>query len=266
MQLTGGAQSSLLLTDKLILFAVITLNDGAGNILRRRLLTFSPASTGSIAIHEDREMTSCSPKASGRALLQQPSGGEVAPIQSDEEIFATALHKITQEPRVGTLPPIQYNVDIPLTAATIFGVQHRIYSLVQLDVVGRFSDVREDSMQTVGDEFYRRLSANLTKFCPSCEKVFPVFNNIVPTASSSGRRLLQAPQTVAGTYTILLVFDGNATGIPIYYTDISRVVYSSSYTSLWTGTGDQASIQALVDSLKGQQFAVRRVDTSGTAQ
>jgi hypothetical protein len=54
--LTGGAQSSLLLTDKLILFAVITLNDGSGNILRRRLLSFSPAGgSWQGTVHEDRE-------------------------------------------------------------------------------------------------------------------------------------------------------------------------------------------------------------------
>jgi hypothetical protein len=72
--LTSGAQSSLLLTDKLILFAVITLNDGSGNILRRRLLSFLPGGGEGGAslegtIHDDREMAVQAP-GRGRGLLQ----------------------------------------------------------------------------------------------------------------------------------------------------------------------------------------------------
>jgi hypothetical protein len=107
--LTGGAQSSLLLTDKLILFAVITLNDGSGNILRRRLLSFSPGGGGGAALegtlHDDREMAVQAP-GRGRGLLQiSPSpiqqqavsvNGDVPSIQSDDAIISDALKKITK--------------------------------------------------------------------------------------------------------------------------------------------------------------------------
>lgn len=43
--MSGGYQSDLLLSDKLILVAVVTLNDGAGNVLRRRLMSFSTFSS-----------------------------------------------------------------------------------------------------------------------------------------------------------------------------------------------------------------------------
>jgi hypothetical protein len=283
--LTSGAQSSLLLTDKLILFAMITLNDGAGNILRRRLLAFSPGaetepgavrpgwpaspSRAATVVHEDREMEGSLPPAAfaGRSLLQA-----TVRTQSDEEIFTEALRKITMEPRLGTLPPIQYNVDIPLTAATIFGVEDRAYSLVQLDVFGKFAYGQDsDAMQAVGAEFFRRLSSNLDKFCPLCERIFPVFNNIAPydgATSSAGRRLLQTQQqqNVNGSYTVLLVFDRNLMNKPIYYTDISKAVYSSSYTPVWSGTSDPVSIKLLWDSLQSQQFVVRRVEMAGSAQ
>jgi hypothetical protein len=110
--LTGGAQSSLLLTDKLILFAVITLNDGSGNILRRRLLSFSPGGGGGGGgaslegtLHDDREMAVQAP-GRGRGLLQiSPSpiqqqavsvNGDVPSIQSDDAVISEALKKITQ--------------------------------------------------------------------------------------------------------------------------------------------------------------------------
>jgi len=275
--LKGGAQSSLLLTDKLILFAIITLNDGAGNILRRRLLSFSPSTKGVVgsthAVHEDREMPGTGQggkvqPAASRSLLQ--SGRDsYSPSLSDDEIYSDAMRKITMEPRIGTLPPIEYNVDIPLTAATIFGVENRAYSLVKLNVFGKFEYGQDaDAMQAVGAEFYRRLSANLDKFCPSCEQIFPVFNDILPYRSSGyqGRRLLQAQGSVDGTYTILLVFDKTLVGTPIFYSDISKAVYSPSYTPVWKGSSDPGSIQALVDSLKSQQFVVKRVEASGTAQ
>jgi hypothetical protein len=116
--LASGAQSSLLLTDKLILFAVITLNDGSGNILRRRLLSFTPGAddgSSSMLVHEDREIAPRTAMHRGRSLLQ--TEGTLPAVQSDDSIVADALSKITQEPRVGTFPPLDYNVDIPLTAA-----------------------------------------------------------------------------------------------------------------------------------------------------
>ncbi len=274
--LSGGAQSSLLLTDKLILFAVITLNDGSGNILRRRLLSFSPGGIGggggggedsvqSMTIHEDREI------APRRALLQASS---LPGVQSDDSIVADALGKITREPRIGTFPPIDYNVDIPLTAATIFGVENRAYTLLNVDVYGRFDDLAKDT-QYIGDEFFRRLSQNLPLFCPDCEHVFPVFNNVMRGSEqgwseNGGRRrrnLLQTANTqVTGTYSILLVYDSSILNKPIYYADISRAVYNSTFTPVWAGSTDEATVQKFIDSLASDQFVIRRVSVSGATQ
>jgi hypothetical protein len=271
--LSGGAQSSLLLTDKLILFAVITLNDGAGNILRRRLLSFSPGGGGDgsvqdMTLHEDREI------APRRALLQ---AGSVPGVQSDESIIASALGKITREPRVGTFPPIDYNVDIPATAAAIFGVENRAYTLLNVDVYGRFDDLTKDT-QYIGDEFFRRLSQNLPLFCPDCEQVFPVFNNVMRGSEqgwseNGGRRrnLLQTANTTAntqitGSYSILLVYDSSILNKPIYYADISRAVYNSTFTPVWAGSTDEATVQKFIDSLASDQFVVRRVSISGATQ
>jgi hypothetical protein len=291
---TGGAQSNLLLSDKLIMFAVITLNDNAGNILRRRLMSFSPSSdgasalsTGSIEFHEDREHV-----MGRRALLQNAPAdfvtvsGNVPSVQSDDSIVKDAMKKMIQEPRVGTLPPIEYSVDVPLTVATIFEVEQKPYALLSFDIHGRFDDQLSSGnyATAIGDEFFRRLSTNLDKICASCEAIFPVFNNAIRVRDSTlssafsvaGRRrnLLQANTTstaanstlVSGTYTVLLVYDKNLVGKPIYYADISKAVYSSSYTPVWTGASDPASIQNMIDSLASQHFIVRRLDASGPTQ
>lgn len=315
--LTAGAQSNLLLTDKLVLFAIITLNDGSGNILRRRLLSFSPSSiasgssrsasevqislppaTGSLFIHDDREdqedaieesmmprLPSISSRvknaggrmnSNGRALLQTKTTStsvtvpkiDATSIQSDDAIFVNALKRITQEPRLGTLPPIDYSVDIPLTAATIFGVEKRAYSMINMELYGVFDG--QMSTDAVGEEFFRRLSVNLPKFCPMCEKIYPVFNNVgrMPPSSSQSssgtRRLLQTnTNSNSGQYSILLVYDPKLLDTAIYYSDISRAVYSSTYTPVWSGASDEASIKSFMDSLESNQFAVKSVKLDG---
>ncbi len=64
------------------------------------------------------------------------------------------MHTDQKQPET-QVPPIECSVDIPLTAATIFGVEDRKYTLVTLEVYGKFNDLAKDQ-QTIGDEFFRR--------------------------------------------------------------------------------------------------------------
>ena len=70
--MTNGYQSDLLLSDKLILVAMVTLNDGSGKILRRRLLSFS----SSEAVKSMSLLHSSTEGVPGgrRSLLQQAAG------------------------------------------------------------------------------------------------------------------------------------------------------------------------------------------------
>jgi hypothetical protein len=117
-----------------------------------------------------------------------------------------------------------------------------------------------------------RLSDNMGSFCPDCEKIFPVFNNVMragstPDASGRRRNLLQAAASnVTGTYTILLVYDKALLGSTIYFADISKAVYNSSYSPVWAGSSDPSTVEKFISSLSDQQFAVRRVDASGSTQ
>jgi hypothetical protein len=112
----------------------------------------------------------------------------------------------------------------------------------------------------------------MASFCPDCEKIFPVFNNVVragstPDALGRCRNLLQVVgSNVTGTYTILLVYEKALLGKTIYFAVISRVVYNSSYSPVGAGSSDPATVEKFISSLSDQQFAVRRVDASGLTQ
>ena len=107
-------------------------------------------------------------------------------------------------------------------------------------------------------------------YCPNCEKVFPVFNNVhreIPQGGSRRRNLLQDASTqVTGSYTILLVYDKSLLEKPIYYADISKAVYNSTYTPVWAGSTDESTIQNFMDSLSNQQFVVRRIQAYNSTQ
>lgn len=216
--MTGGYQSDLLLSDKLILVAVVTLNDGAGNVLRRRLLSFASKSQNKhelSMIHSSYHASSADGGISSnvRRLLQQQQQQDLnpyihvplQPVQADADpstvqvgalssFFAShaqshnslqrlqeALRKIASEPRTGALPSFEYNVDVPRTVSQIYGVgQEKPFAVFDFVVYGRFDQLisRDDALSLIGNEFYRRLQANVDKFCTSCERIVPVFSNL----------------------------------------------------------------------------------------
>ena len=181
--LSGGAQSNLLLSDRLIMFAVITLNDGEGKVMRRRLMSFSPSPDTADAphMHEDRMLSPAMPAAGGRSLLSIP------PIQSDDAIMQSALQQISSTPRVGTLPPFSFNVNIPEAIAGVYGVEQKKYSLLTIEMQGKVPQISPyaTDMESVGSEIYRRLLENKDKYCPDCESIFPAFANILQVVGNN---------------------------------------------------------------------------------
>lgn len=207
-----GTQSELLMSDKLIVFAVITLNDRTtGNVLRRRLLSFSPTSSSqpsstadlsTVQIHEDFSEDVVVGQSGSRKLLQQdaPTSTTVVPVSvkapeqdSGEDVAAIeqGLKKLANDEREGTLPPIQYDVNIAEIGAAAYGIQtgdgeNQTFSIaLRVKAVGRFDDIAVQGLspEQIGDEFYRRLAQNKDKFCPDCQAVLPFFNNFVPAAT-----------------------------------------------------------------------------------
>lgn len=272
--MTTGYQSDLLLSDRLIVTAVITLNDGAGNLLRRRLMSF--ASDGGPGT-----LQPVAPAPSRRALLQTDTAGSLPdeyvrvalkPDQTepDDGTIQDTLRQIAEQPRTGALPAFQYNVDIPKTLTEIYGVdEQRAFSVFDFVLYGRFDDkiTQADALEQIGNEFLRRLQANLLRFCPTCERVLPVFNNlqnyVLPQPADPARRrhLLQAagsvPGVVSGTYSIMLIYRTNVTNQTISLADVQRAVYTPDAGSVsWEMTVDPASIQKYLDALSNNQFII----------
>ena len=247
-----GAQSKLLLSDRMILFAVIALNDGNGKILRRRLMALTPSSSFS-----NGDMISLSeiPMANGdvdherrqrRNLLQTSSSTATELATISEQQVATFLQKLSENPRTGVMPPIDYRVDVPYTLASIYGVEKRFYMLLDISAVGKFDS--STTQQQVNDEFMRRIMANQAVVCKECSGIYPAFSNMrkAPVAGGRRRNLLQVTTgggltSFTGNVSILLVYDQvplGMDGYSIYFADVSKAVLSQSFTNVWSGSSD----------------------------
>ncbi len=209
-------QAELLMSDKLIVFAVITLNDRTtGGVLRRRLLSFSPAGTtgksssadpSTVEVHQDTsEDVPPGTTRTGRRLFQQQAASPEAatpsvipvsikpPEETEEEIIAMeqGLQRLTQDEREGALPPLQYSINIAEVGAAAYGIkpgedgQMPFTVALRVHTVGRFDDIPVQGLSPgmLGDEFFRRLAQNKDRFCSECTAVLPFFNNFVPGAT-----------------------------------------------------------------------------------
>lgn len=195
-----GAQSRLLLSDKLIMFAVIVLNDGNGKILRRRLLAFS-SEDGGKAIAPVADLIEPDVHEGGRHLLQTQASTSSASVISEEQV-AALLQQMQEKPRTGVMPPVDFQVDIPYSIASVYGQEDKYYMFLDVQAVGVF-DGSQWTQQQVNDEFMRRMLANQKAFCTECSGIYPAFKNMVDAstlAAPAARRLLQA-----GTGTIYQV-------------------------------------------------------------
>ncbi len=141
--MTNGYQSDLLLSDRLIVTAVITLNDGGGNILRRRLLSFASSSDSSMMQPIESHGNVHAPR---RVLLQSSSASDeyiyvplkAEPVEADDAAVKDALQQIAQQPRTGSLPAFQYNVDIVKTMTSVYGVDEtKSFNIFDFVLYGR---------------------------------------------------------------------------------------------------------------------------------
>lgn len=134
-----GAQSKLLLSDKLIMFAVIVLKDGSGNIMRRRLLSFSSA--------EGRQQVPIAdfllPKVhvSDRHLLQENPPASAVTTITDQQV-SELLQKMSKEPRTGVMPPVDFGANIPYTLASVYGVEKKHNVFLEIGAVGVFDHLK----------------------------------------------------------------------------------------------------------------------------
>lgn len=293
--MTNGYQSDLLLSDKLLVVAMITLNDNAGNILRRRLLSFSSSSadlssTKSLPLlHESTEPAEReSSGARARSLLQaeeQPLEEYIhVPLKApqsepDDSDVKEALAKIMQEPRVGTLPSIEYNVDVASSVMKLYSADEEPSSVLEFIIYGKFDEKigMTDALKRIGEEFYRRMNTHMSKYCPACERVVPVFNNLQTFGvlqegeKAPARRLLQASSggdvsgVVYGTYSVLLVYNKarmqpNTT---ITLADIQRVVLNPEpdFTVAWKGYTSNVEMQKFITDLRDNQFVIGDLQT-----
>ncbi len=295
--MTNGYQSDLLLSDRLLVVAMITLNDGAGNIMRRRLLSFSPSATSSSGqssmslLHETTEEQDSMVGSTGkRNLLQvspvnQPLEEYIhvplkAPqIEPDDASVEDALAKIMQEPRTGTLPAVEYNVDIASSVMKLYSADEEPSTVLEFIVYGKFSQriSLSNALKQIGEEFYRRMNTHMNKYCPECKRVVPVFNNLQKygvvqqdgstVASGAGRRLLQANNVsgvVYGTYSVLLVYDKASMdkNLTISLSDIQRAVDKpNEYTVAWTGYTSRDEMIKLISDLREDQFVIGDLQT-----
>lgn len=142
--MTNGYQSDLLLSDRLIVTAVVTLNDGGGNILRRRLMSFASSSSSGNSMQPIEPHIQHS--SARRDLLQTSSTSDeylyvplkAEPVEADDAAVKDALQQIAQQPRTGSLPAFQYNVDILKTMTGIYGVdESKSFNIFDFVLYGR---------------------------------------------------------------------------------------------------------------------------------
>lgn len=307
--MTNGYQSDLLLSDRLIAVAVITLNDKDGKILRRRLMSFATAAAGNGGGDRPQEQQHVLHSATlpesmrgmhvnGRSLLQDTSQGVYAaeggyvsvslrPSQQDpdETTLRDAMQEILKHPKSDPLPAFQFNVDVPKTLTQVYGDEldggDVSFNVLDFMLYGRFDEwiSREDALMQIGNEFFRRLQANIDKICPLCKKIFPVFNNIqvysdayaatnddgVAATTSRRRNLLQQDSNtqqqqqvpsgiVYGTYSVIFIYKDSAANATLLMSDVQRAVFAPNVSSTWNVSVDPNSIGQFVNLLKNNQI------------
>lgn len=246
-----GVQSQLLLSDRVIIFAAVTLNDGSGNILRRRMLEFT---------HQQAAVSASQSFGSRRDLLSLPS-------PNDDARFADALQSLVQRPATESMPPVMFGINVPLTIASIYGEEQEMYLLLTIEAVGRFDGL---DAEQVNKEMMRRVMENQKTICSTCKGVYPAFENMLPASSSSAslspsaRRLLQQQkqqQLFDGSVTILLVYEkGTSNAIVLSYPDILMSIYNNSFTSsLLPSSTDATALEKLALYLSNNNIFVSNV-------
>lgn len=305
--MTNGYQSDLLLSDKLIMISMITLNDGDGNVLRRRLLSFSSSLSSTSTevrmqlVHDDDDDDDDHAKNEdgyagrrSRSLLSSspaPPGYVSVPVkavrnEADDSMVTEALKSIMlQEPRAGTLPTIQYNIDVPETMTRIFGVEGSPFVVLEFLLYARYDEKKDqyDAMEQIGREFQRRLQANKDIYCKTCDKVVPVFNNLQTFGEgvveggagiiNRRRNLLAAGADNStskffgyGSYSVMLVYNKDlfSSDEPILLSDIQSAVYSPDFSVAFNGSIHSSEFSKYIEDLENQHFIINDLTTKPT--
>ena len=201
-----ASQSSLQLSDRLLALALITLNNGEGQPVRRRLLTLQgkevPVGTGKQIVFETLSSRDVGPahdqapsrreprkfgtsphlpagavppKRQGRRNARRSATLTPAP-KTDEAKIKEAFNAIAKHPREGALPPVSYDVNVGRQIANILNIKHDRWGMVDVSVAGKFHNAVTTS--EINDMISARLKRNMGRFCATCNSLFPVFYNI----------------------------------------------------------------------------------------
>jgi hypothetical protein len=145
----GPAQSSLAVSDKLIIIAVISIRDSiTGTIVRRRLLQTSSTTTNAVPI----------PKTHDQAILD-------------------SIEAAKNSPAVKKIKPINYGVGAPMTLAKIWGIPSGTpFDLINISIAMTTVPPEWDH-EKIWEIVSHGLKSRSKDYCPTCTGVFPVFYN-----------------------------------------------------------------------------------------
>jgi hypothetical protein len=278
------AQSALQLSDKLIAIAIVTLNDGDGAPVSRRLLTLETGAGNkggmkgggtvfkTLSSHDigpSGVVASADPSASPfkkrRAVVSRRSSRRnlVKSPETDSDKIREALSNIAQTPRSGLVPPISYDVNVGRQIANILDIKDDKWGMVDLSLTGRFPSTV--GMDEVTDTVAARLKRNMGRFCPTCSGLFPVFYNMKKDSTgmaTGGRRraLLQANPGSAvfdGKVSVMLSYEQDKNNI--VFSELFRSVIDQSYSDVWTGELSGRNLDDYVAHMQNEQFVLHDI-------
>lgn len=208
----------------------------------------TPAST--LPGHRLRSARSNGPGAAGRTLRmsrrsfapgtngRRSSAVSLQP-KSDDEKIANALKRIEETPRSGALPPMEFNVNVGRQMASILGIPHDKWGMIEVDVKGRFHNAV--TMAEINDILRARVNRNIGHFCHTCTNAVPVFFNLnvergASTASGS-RRLLedagaQGLVDYTGSVSLMLSYE-QLKANKVLYEEFFKSLLDSKYRSVF---------------------------------
>jgi hypothetical protein len=206
------AQSSLSLTDKMIAVAVVSLRDAVTGVIRARRLLSIVSSNGKTVVANAPEPRRAAELGEQLQLVPKPSG-------PSELQAAVALLK--EQPITRNMPTMVFNVDVPQTLAGIYGIrpdQRWTTADVQVTISTTLSD-----LDVIRHRFALIITNNTRTVCPMCDKIYPVFQNVLPLGVARRRnwqrQLRQVSNTVSMSYDVnyflMMTFATNDTGVAL---------------------------------------------------
>lgn len=288
----SAAQNILHLSDKLIAVAIITLNDGGGNLVRRRLVT----TTLSGGISESRKIfrraSEKYPPSLSMGKTQIRGQRRVSIPSTQDEKFKDAMDTISTNPRAGALPPIDYSVNVGREIASILGIdKDNMWGMVDMHMKGVFPATT--TTRELHDYVSSRLKRNVARYCKTCKDVYPVFYNLDDygqiTASASGSptsSMVSVPSSYATNRRMLLLealrsdgsdssssvdaksYEGTISVMMSYeqahneiiFSELFRSMLEGSYLTSGSGTAEGSSVDDYFASIQNNQLVISAVN------